>query len=148
MIKDSVKQTGIVDLVLSDEHGQVKEKITVKNLVVQTGRNFIAHRMASAGNAVMSHMSIGTGTTAAQLSDTTLQTETARVALTSTTVSANTVQYVATFPTGTPSSANAISEAAIFNNAAGGEMLCRTVFGVINKTTLDTLSITWTIVNN
>jgi hypothetical protein len=148
MIKDSVKQTGLVDIVLSDEHGHIKEQFTVKNLVVQSGRSFIAHRMASAGNAVMSHMAIGTGSTAAQLADTTLETETARVALTSTTVSANTVQYIATFPAGTPATANAISEAGIFNNTSGGEMLCRTVFGVINKSTLDTLSITWTIVNN
>jgi len=27
----------------------------------------------------------------------------------------------------------------------GGKMLCRTVFGVVTKTTSDTITITWTI---
>ena len=58
--------------------------------------------------------------------DTTLGSESARVALTSTTASDNDVTYVATFSAGTPSSAAAITEAAIFNASSGGTMLCRT----------------------
>jgi hypothetical protein len=93
-------------------------------------------------------MAIGTNNTAAALNNTTLGTETARVTLTSGTANANVVTYVATFNPGTPATANAITEAAIFNAAVAGEMLCRTVFDVVNKGTADTLSITWTVSNS
>jgi hypothetical protein len=148
MIKETLKTLGKLDVVLTNEVGEVKQKFTVPNLVVQTGRNFISHRMVSNSNVVMSHMAIGTNNTAAALADTTLGTETARVALTSSTVSANVVTYVATFNPGTPSAANAVVEAGIFNAGSGGDLLCRTVFDVVNKGTLDTLSITWTVSNS
>lgn len=148
MIKETLKTLGKLDVVLTNEVGEVKQKFTVPNLVVQTGRNFISHRMVSNSNVVMSHMAIGTNNTAAALNNTTLGTETARVALTSSTVNANVVTYVATFNPGTPSAANAVVEAGIFNAASGGDLLCRTVFDVVNKGTLDTLSITWTVSNS
>lgn len=150
MLKDSIKTIGTLDVVLTDENGLVKDQFTVPNLVVQTGRNYIAHRMTGSANTTMSHMAIGTTNTAAALTDTTLGTETARVTLTSTANSApgNVVTYVATFNPGTPSTANAITEAAIFNAASNGEMLCRTVFDVVNKGVLDTLTITWTVSNS
>lgn len=148
MIRDSVRHKGVVDIVLTDEAGLVKKKLTVDNLVVQTGRNFITHRMAGAGNAIMSHMGIGETGTAAALSDTTLGSEAARVTLTSTTVNANTIVYAATFNPNTPAVSSAITEAGIFNASSGGEMLCRTSFAVINKTTVDSLTITWTITNS
>lgn len=148
MLKDTIKTIGNLDVVLTDENGKVKQQFTTPNLVVQTGRNFIAHRMTGAGNTIMSHMAIGTSSTAAALNNTTLGTETARVALTSGTTAANVVTYVATFNPGTPSTANAVVEAGIFNAASSGEMLCRTVFDVVNKGTLDTLTITWTVSNS
>ena len=148
MIKETLKTIGKLDVVLTNELGEIKQKFTVPNLVVQTGRNYIAHRMTGAANTVMSHMAIGTNNTAAALADTTLGTETARVALTSATTAANVVTYVATFNPGTPSAANAVVEAGIFNASSSGELLCRTVFDVVNKGTLDTLSITWTVSNS
>lgn len=148
MIKENFKTIGTLDVVLTNEVGEIKNKFTVPNLVVQTGRNYIANRMTSNSNVIMSHMAIGTNNTAAALNNTTLGTETARVALTSTTANANVITYVATFNPGTPSSANAVVEAGIFNAGSGGEMLCRTVFDVVNKGVLDTLSITWTVSNS
>ena len=90
-------------------------------------------------------MAIGTGTTAAAVGDTALQTQSAIVALTSTTPSSNTVVYVGTFPAGTPSTLTAITEAGIFNAASAGTMLCHTIFAAVNKDTGDTMAITWTI---
>jgi hypothetical protein len=148
MLKDTIKTIGNLDVVLTDENGKVKQQFTTPNLVVQTGRNFIAHRMTGAANTIMSHMAIGTTNTAAAVNNTTLGTETARVALSSGSTAANVVTYVATFNAGTPSTANAVVEAGIFNAASSGEMLCRTVFDVVNKGTLDTLTITWTVSNS
>ena len=91
----------------------------------------------------MSHMAIGTGTTAAAAGNSALGSEAGRVALTSTTVSSNAVAYVATFPAGTGT--GAITEAGILNASSSGTLLCRTVFSVVNKGSADAMTITWTV---
>ena len=151
MFSDAIKMTGNLKLVLTDEHGNVKQEEEVKNLVVTVGKNFIASSMAKTTTnspAAMTHMEVGTGTTAAAVGDTALQTAVAssRVTLTSTTVTTNNVAYVATFPAGTGT--GALTEAGIFNASSSGTMLCRTVFSVINKGAADTLGITWTVTVN
>ena len=148
MFNDAIKMTGNLKLVLTDEHGNVKQEEEIKNLVVTVGKNFIASRMKDATATAMTHMEVGTGTTAAAVGDTALQTAVAssRVTLTSTTVTTNNVAYVATFPAGTGT--GALTEAGIFNAASTGTMLCRTVFSVINKGAADTLGITWTVTVN
>jgi hypothetical protein len=89
-------------------------------------------------------MAIGTGTTAANITNTTLETEIARAAFTTASVSTNVVSlsnsYLAGVGTGS------ITEAGIFNNAtSGGTMLSHVVFSAVGKGALDTLTINWTI---
>ena len=146
MLQDSIILTGALKIVLTDAQGNIKDEQEVKNLVVTVGKNFIASRMKDATATAMSHMAIGSGTTAAAAGDTTLGTELGRVALTSTTVTTNNVAYVATFPAGTGT--GAITEAGLFNASSAGTLLCRTVFSVINKGAADTLGITWTVTVN
>jgi len=141
---DELKATGSVNVVIHDENGKQKENFTIPNLVVTSGLGFIASRMKDTTATAMSHMGVGTGSTAAALANTALGTALgARVALTSTTVTANAIAYVATFGAGV--STCALTEAGIFNALTSGTMLCRTVFAVINKGALDTMTITWTI---
>jgi hypothetical protein len=147
MINDVIKMTGELRITVTNPEGNVTQETVVPNLVVTAGKNWIAGRMYDTGIPdEMSHMAIGTGTTAAAAGDTALGTQAGIVSLTSTTVSTNTVQYVATFGAGTGT--GAITEAGIFNAASSGTMLCRTVFSVINKGAADTLGITWTITVN
>lgn len=148
MFNDSIKMKGKLSIVLTGPDGEVKEQHEVDNLVVTVGKNFIASRMKDATATAMSHMEVGTGTTAAAVGDTALGAAVAssRVALTSTTVTTNSVAYVATFPAGTGT--GALTEAGIFNASSSGTMLCRTVFSVINKGAADTLGITWTVTVN
>jgi hypothetical protein len=141
--KDSSKVTGSVNVVVRGEDGKVKQEFTVPNLVVDSGLDYIASRMKDASETAMSHMAVGTGTTAASAADTALVTQAARVALTSTTVTDNAVAYVATFAAGTGT--GALTEAAILNASSGGTMLCRTVFSVINKGASDSMTVTWTV---
>ena len=138
--------TGDLKIVLTDENGQIKHEQEIKNLVVTTGKNFIASRMKDTTDDAMSHMAIGAGTTAANVADTALESSLGRVSLTSTTVTNNNVAYVATFPAGTGT--GAVTEAGLFNDGTAGDMLCRTVFSVINKGAADTLGITWTVTVN
>jgi hypothetical protein len=143
MITDNFKLKGRVDLVLSDERGTVKEIITIPNLVVNTGKNYIAARMVSNANVLMSHMAVGNSSTAATLTNSNLISEVSRVTLSDSVLSGNSVVYSASFPAGTATAA--LTEAGIFNNAVSGEMLCRTVFAVVNKGVADTLNVTWTV---
>ena len=140
---DETKATGKLTVEIKDKHGNVKETREVKNLVVDTGLAFIASRMKDATATAMSHMAIGTGSTAAASGNTTLGSESARQALTSTTVNNNAVSYVASFAAG--SGTGAITEAGILNGASGGSLLCRTVFSVVNKGASDSMTITWTV---
>lgn len=143
---DTMQLKGRLDISLNGEIVR-----TVDNLVVTAGKSWVAARMSSASAAVMSHMAIGTGATAAAVGDTTLQTEVARVALgiAGGTSSTNTINFTATIPADTPNitapATTAVSEAAVLNAASAGTMLARTVFAVVNKGELDSMTISWTI---
>ena len=143
MINDLIKVTGELKITVTNPEGNVKQEVVVPNLVVTTGKNLIASRLKDTTDAAMSHMAIGTDSTAAAAGDTALGSEAGRVAITSTTVTTNSVAYVASFGAGTGT--GAITEAGLLNASSGGTLLCRTVFSVINKGAADTLGITWTV---
>lgn len=115
----------------------------VDNLVVTAGKGYVASRMKDTTATAMSHMAIGSGSTAAAANDTALGNELGRVALTSTTVSSAVVTYVASFPAGTGT--GAVTEAGILNASSSGTLLCRTVFSVVNKGAADSMTVTWTV---
>lgn len=139
MINDDLALTGALSIAINDEVVQ-----ETNNLVVTAGKEWVADRMADA-NTVMTHMAIGTGTTAAAAGDTALVTELDRNALTTSggTVSTNTITYECTWAAG--DGTGAITEAGIFDAATSGDMLARTVFAVVNKGASDSMTITWTI---
>jgi len=139
-----VRLTGRLKLELRDSAGRLKELREIDNLVVTAGKTVIANRLcASPTKNPMSHMAIGTGTTAPAVGDTALTTELARVALTSATPSTNTVQYVATFNAGVGT--GAITEAGLFNASPAGDMLAHTTFTAITKGGSDVMTVTWTV---
>ena len=142
MIEETIKVTGDVQIKLVGPDGKVKQEQTIKNLVVTTGKQYIASRMTGTTTA-MSHMAVGSGTTAADAGDTALGNQLGRVALTSGTTTGAVTTYVASFPAGTGT--GAVTEAGVFNAASGGTMLCRTVFAVVNKGVDDGMTITWAI---
>ena len=143
MFTESINVRGNLEVILLDETGKQKDYRKVNNLVVAVGKDTIASRMVGNSIAIMSHMAVGTSNTAAVTSQTELGGELGRVALDSTTRVSNTVTYVATFPAGTGT--GAITEAGILNAASTGNMLCRTVFGVVTKAAGDTVIITWNV---
>ena len=144
MINDTVKMKGELRLTLTNPTGNITQEVVVPNLVVTTGKNYIADRMKN-NSTVMSHMEVGTGTTSAAVGNTALVSAigSSRTALASTTVTSNAVAYVCNFGAGVGT--GAVTESGIFNASSGGTMLCRTVFSAINKGANDTLGITWTI---
>ncbi|OUW94919.1 MAG: hypothetical protein CBD88_05055 [Flavobacteriales bacterium TMED228] len=138
MLKDQMKLVGKLSIAINNKVVQ-----EINNLVVTTGKNFVASRIKDATSNAMSHMAIGTGSTSPAAGDTTLGTETARVALTSTTVTNADVAYVSSFGAGTGT--GAITEAGLFNASSAGTLFCRTTFSVVNKGADDSMTITWTV---
>ena len=138
MINDGLKLTGKLKIALNGETVQ-----EVNNLVVTDGKEYVASRMKDATATAMSHMAIGSGSTAAAAGDSSLGTELGRVALTSTAVSGAVVTYTATVGAGTGT--GAVTEAGILNASSSGDLLCRTVFSVVNKGASDSMTITWTV---
>lgn len=126
-----------------DKEGNLIHTEDTTNVVVSDGLDYITERMKDDTTTVMSHMSVGSDNTAAAAGDSALGVELGRVVLTSTTVSSNTITYVGDFPAGTGT--GAVVEAGVLNNSTGGDLLCRTVFSVVNKAAADTLKITWTL---
>ena len=143
MMNDGLKLRGDVALVLRDKDGNIKDERLIENLIVDTGLNFICDRMKDDETA-MTHMALGSGSTAAAAGDTTLGSQLgSREALDSSTVTNNQIVYVSSFEAG--DATGAVTEAGIFNASTGGTMLCRTVFSVVNKAADDTLTVNWTI---
>ena len=137
-INDQLQLTGHLQIHINDE--LVRD---IDNLVVTAGKNFVASRIVGTSSGVMSHMAIGSGTTAAAAGNTALGSELGRVSLTSGTASSAVVTYVATFAAGTGT--GAVTEAGLLNASSSGTMLARTVFSVVNKGANDSMTVTWTV---
>ena len=145
MINDNLNALGELRLVLKNEEGEVKEDITVPNIITTAGKAHIAVRMAGTAQGVMSHMQVGTRTTDPVVGNTTLESAvgSSRTALASWTASSNTIVATCTFAAGTGT--GALTEAGLFNASSSGTMLARTEFSVINKAAADSLTVSWTI---
>lgn len=147
--KDGIEANGELEIILRGPDGKVKDHRVIPNLIVTSGKNWLAARAVSAGTPVaMSHMAVGTGAVAPAPGDTTLGTEIAgsRTALASQTATNNTFVFSCTFAAG--SGTGAITEAGIFNAAAAGTMLNRATFPVVNKGASDAMQINWTVTQN
>ena len=144
---DQTVAKGSPSIALFGPDGSIKEEVTYPNLVVDSGLGYLISRALDASKTPMSHMALGEGTTAAAAGDTALETPLgSRVAFDSTNIAGpngDQVVYTATFGAG--EATGAVTEAGVFNAATGGEMLCRTVFPVVNKQADDTMVITWTV---
>ena len=139
--QDGIALTGKLTISLNDEIVQ-----ETNNLVVTAGKEWVADRMSNA-STVMTHMGVGTGTTAAVIANTALETQhgDGRQTLTTSggTVAGAVITFHRTFAAGNQT--GAITEAGIFTALTGGTMLARTVFGVVNKGALDTMTISWAV---
>ncbi len=126
--------------------------LNLSNLITNAGFAGAASRLNGAGaEAAFDYIAVGTGATAANVADTTLQTETAASGLSraqgtasrvTTDVTNDTAQVLKSFSvTGTV----AVTESGLLNAAAAGVLLCRQVFSAVNVVNGDTLQVTWKI---
>lgn len=144
-MQDNVKLTGYIRFDLFDSEGNLKQHEEVKNVVVTVGKNYLALWLTQATQSdyFMRYLALGTGTNAANASDTALQTELSTRVAGSLSSSTNVWQNQGTFGAGV--NTGAITEAGIFDLSSAGTMLARQVFPVINKAAGDSLQVTWQI---
>lgn len=151
MTQESIKVTGKL-MVEHFRDGVLIDKQDFRdNIVTTVGKNAIAtlFNATTAGNALVTHMGFGTGTTAVAVGDTALTTELsgsgyARVAVTRTIPTAGTIQYVSTL-TGL-TAATTIQEAGLFNAATAGALFAHQLTGAVNLATAsDSIQVTWQV---
>jgi hypothetical protein len=143
--KDTITAKGHITFRLLDASGNEKEVREINNVVVTVGKNYLANWLTAATQSdyFMRYIGLGTGTTAANASDTDLETALpSRVAGTLSSTG-NVWQNQATFGAGV--NTGAITEAGIFSASSGGTLMARQVFGVISKAAGDSLQVTWQI---
>lgn len=156
--KNIVELQGSLSIIVTDTiTNTVRQELYVPNLVVSTGKTFIASRIVGTSSAIMSHMGIGTDATAEVVANTALGAELTvgggytgytRAGLTTATSSSNVVTYSANFAANNPSApagGAVLREAGIFNASSAGIMLCRTTYPIVTKLPADALTITWTV---
>ena len=142
---------GRVDVFLYDEHGAIKDERHLDNLIVDSGLEGVAFRIAPHDGSVKSnspwnYIATGTGVTPPASGDTALQLEIARIqdpVANYTTTSGKQVKLQVSFAPGIGT--GVISESGLFNAAVGGNMLARQSFAPIVKGASDTLTVTWVI---
>lgn len=130
--------------------GQWSDRRIIRNLVTSAGKAGAASRInGSGGEAAFTYIAVGTDATAANVADTTLQTESSTSGLSranstvsrvTTSVTNDTAQLLNTFTvTGTV----AVTESGVLNASSAGTLLARQVFSAINVVNGDSLQITW-----
>lgn len=119
----------------------------VNNLITNAGFEAMSGLLLTdIGGTAFDYIAIGTGTTAAAVTDTALESEVMRVAgtgtQTTTTVTNDTAHLECTF---TITSSLAITEAGMLNAASGGTLLNRQTFTAVDVVDGDTLIIKYNV---
>ena len=129
--------------------GRWTKQLRFSNLITNAGKAAVASRLNGDGSeAVFTYIALGTGTTAAAATDTTLETELTTLGLSraagtvsrETTTVANDTAVVTHTWTATGSAS--VTESGVLNASSGGTLLNRKVFSAISLNNTDGLKIT------
>ncbi|GEM_PF-723438 len=148
---------GKVDMVLYDQSGKVKDERHFDNMIVDSGFEGVASRIAPHDGSInptspYNYIALGTGGTSVGSSQTALVSELpigggySRLQDVQANYSTTSGKQIALSVTFLPGQATGtIKESGLFDAASGGDMLARQTFNTINKGAGDTLTVTWTI---
>lgn len=141
--------SGKVILTILNNAGEEVEHIEISNRIPDIGLNMIARYFAGDGGfpiAALSHLAVGTGSTAAAALDTTLETEISRVVIDTQGSVTDTATLTGEFSGAAVEGVN-INEFGVFNDPTTGDMLARIVLA--SPITLPvgfTMQVQWDIV--
>jgi hypothetical protein len=152
-MQDVIKLRGCLEIALRNANGEVTDYRKIDNTIVTVGRRWVLQQIASSDiNTAQSigFMAVGTGTAAPATGDTALGSESSRLAINSFTTSnltSNPPSWRAEASWATNLANTTLGEVGLFVASAAGTMLGRATFSTINKTTSNTLSISYTVSN-
>ncbi len=135
-----------------------KNKIN-RNGITNAGKAAVAARIIGTGSAAFDPIGLGTGTTAFNAADTTLETEkktdgtaasgvhaipgaSVTTSQVTTTVTNDTAQFVGT---ATFTATLAVTESGVFNADTNGDLLARQTFSAVNVVSGDSIQFTWKV---
>jgi len=142
---------GSLRMHLMDLSGKVLEEILVENTVVTAGRAWVLGQLQTVNQVtsqVISHLAIGSSTTAPATGDTALGGEVTRLAISSfltTGLTANPPSWQAQASFATNLANTTLAEMGLFNSSGGGTMLGHATFASFVKATSNTFSVSYTI---
>ena len=153
-VADVIKLRGRMELALYGPDGKMVPGSYVRNdnVVVTSGRSWVLSRIMSQGSDTntISYIEVGTSTTAPATGDTALGSASLRIAI-STFITGgltnNPPSWQAQCTFATNQANTTLGEVGLFNSSAAGTMLSHVTFATINKTTSNTLAISYTISN-
>jgi hypothetical protein len=152
MISDVLRLRGSIEISLRNAfNDQEVQRVKIDNVVVTAGRRWVLQQINSSliqTDQSIKFIAVGTGTTAPATSETALQSEFARKAIgnfTTSNLTSNPPSWQAEVTFGTNEANTTLGEVGLFNSNSGGTMLARATYGTVNKTTSNTLYISYTI---
>lgn len=123
----------------------------IHNLITTAGKAGVASRINGSGaEAAFTYIAVGIGTTAANVADTTLESEivdsgleraAAAVSRVTTDTTNDSARLILTY---TVTGTKAVTESGVLNAGAAGTLLARQVFSAVNVVSGDSLQVTWT----
>lgn len=152
-VQEVIKMRGCLEIVLKDLTGNLLKHEKVENIIVTAGRAWVLKQINSSDIATaqsIGFMAIGTGNTAPATSQTALVEETTRnaiVSFTTANLTSNPPSWRAECSFASDEGNTTLAEVGLFNSSAAGTMLGRATFATLNKTTSNTLAISYTISN-
>lgn len=150
-IGDVLMLRGSIQVALCDLEGKILRSQIINNTVVTVGRAWVLKQLESTDHVTsqnISHMGIGSDTTAPATSQTALGLSVTRKAISSfdtTNLTANPPNWQAQIQFATNEGNTTLAEVGIFNSNAGGTMLARATFASFVKATSNVLNISYNI---
>lgn len=153
-MEDVIRMKGFIEAELRNAYtGEVIQRSS-HNVIVTAGRSWVLQQICSSifnTAQSISYLAVGTGTSnAPATSDTALQSETTRKAIgtfTTTNLTSNPPSWLAAVSFNTNEANTTLGEVGLLNSSASGTLLGRATFTTVNKTTSNTLSISYTVSN-
>lgn len=145
---------GVYTIDVIDKNGKQKYYEVIENLIVNAGLAEIAGLIGNTGSpTAFTYLAVGSGSTAAAATDTTLETEltdggleraAATVTRTTTTATNDTLQLVKAF---TVTGTKTVREVGVFNASSSGDMMSRSVLTADkNLESGDTFTLTYKLI--
>jgi hypothetical protein len=153
--QDCIKFRGCIELeLLNSKTQEVVARRKVDNVVVTSGRSYVLSRLVSASpqTDTINAIAVGTSTTAPATGDTLLGSEALRISISSFATGGlvgNPPSWQAQCTFATNQANTTLGEAGLFNSTGSNvqTMLSHVTYATINKTTSNTLAISYTISN-